>query len=85
MSNAEYIKTMEDMRNIIDIKFASNKKILFKRDIKTKYMSQKLFDNNLVSIQKSKITLKLRKSAHAGMCILDLNKVLMHEFHYDYL
>ena len=29
MSNAEYIKTMEDMRNIIDIKFASNKKILF--------------------------------------------------------
>ena len=26
MSNAEYIKTIEDMKNIIDIKFASNKK-----------------------------------------------------------
>ena len=48
-------------------------------------MSQKIFYNNLVAIRKSKITLTLNKPAYIGMCILDLSKVLMYEFHYDYI
>ena len=48
-------------------------------------MSHKLFDNNLLSIRKNKISLKLNKSAHMGMRILKLSKVLMQEFHYDYI
>ena len=27
----------------------------------------------------------LNKPAHIGMCILDLSKVLMYKFHYDYI
>ena len=48
-------------------------------------MSHKIFDNNLVTIWKSKVALKLNKSAYIGMCILELSKVLMYEFHYDYI
>ena len=48
-------------------------------------MSHKLFGNNLVAICKSKATLKLNKPAYIGMCILKLSKVLMYEFHYDYI
>ena len=48
-------------------------------------MSHKMFDNNLVTIWKSKVALKLNKSAYIGMCILELSKVLMYEFHYDYI
>ena len=51
-------------------------------------MSHKLFDNNLVEIRKSKLALKLSKSAYIRMCILELSKVLkvlMYEFHYDYI
>ena len=40
-------------------------------------MLQKIFDNNLVAICKSKATLTLNKPAYVGMCIFDLNKVLM--------
>ena len=36
-------------------------------------------------MHKIKITLKLKKLAYVGMCILDLSKVLMYEFHYDYI
>ena len=36
-------------------------------DIKPSYMSQKVFDNNLVPIRKSKITLTLNKPAYVGM------------------
>ena len=48
-------------------------------------MSHKIFANNLVAIRKSKLALKLSKSAYIGMCILDLSKALMFEFHYDYI
>ena len=48
-------------------------------------MLHKIFDNNLVTICKSKLGLKLNKLADIGMCILELSKVLMYEFHYDYI
>ena len=48
-------------------------------------MSHKIFDNDLVTIRKNKITLSLNTPAYIGMCILELSKVLMYEFHYDYI
>ena len=42
-----------------------------------------MFDNYLVTICKTKVTLKLNKLAYVGIYILELSKVLMHEFHYD--
>ena len=48
-------------------------------------MSRKIFDNNLVAIRKNKVTLTLNKPAYIEICILELSKVLMYEFHYDYI
>ena len=48
-------------------------------------MLHKIFANNLVAIRKSKVALKLSKPAHIGMCILEMAKVLMYKFHYDYI
>ena len=48
-------------------------------------MLHKIFANNLVAIRKSKVALKLSKPAHTGMCILEMAKVLVYKFHYDYI
>ena len=48
-------------------------------------MSHKIFDSDLVAIPKNKVILTLNKPACIGMYILELSKVLMFEFHYDYL
>ena len=48
-------------------------------------MSHKILDNNLVAIRKTKLALKPSKSAYIEMCILDLIKVLIYGFHYDYI
>ena len=48
-------------------------------------MSHKVFDNNLAPINKSKLALKLNKPAYIGMYMLELRKVLIYEFHYDYI
>ena len=45
-------------------------------------MSNKIFDNDLVRIRKIKVTLTVNKAAYIGMCVLELSKVLMYEFHY---
>ena len=48
-------------------------------------MSHKIFNNDLVAIRKNKVTLTLKKPSYIGMCILELSKVLMYEFHYHYI
>ena len=51
--------------------------------IKTKLYVAQNIDNDLVAIRKSKFRLKLNKPAYIGMCILELSKILMYQFHYD--
>ena len=48
-------------------------------------MSQKIFDNNLVAINKSKLALELNKPAYIGMCVLEFSKVLIWKFYYDHI
>ena len=48
-------------------------------------MSRKIFNNNLVAMPNNKDALNFDKPAYIGMCILELNKVLTYEFHYDYI
>ena len=74
---------MENLRNSINVKLVSNKKDYLKWTSKPSHMSHKIFDNDLVVILKNKVSLTLSKSAYIGMCILELSKVLMYEFHYD--
>ena len=73
MNNAIYGKTMENLINEIDVKLVSNKKDFLKWTSKPSYMSHKIFDNDLVVIRNSKVTLTLDKSAYVGMCILDFS------------
>ena len=85
MNNAIYRKIMENLRNRIDVKLVNNEKDYLKCTSKPKYMSHKIFDDNLVAICKSKLLLKLNKPAYIGICILELSKVLMYKFQYDYI
>ena len=85
MNNAVYGKTTENLRNRIDVKLVSNKKDYLMRTFKPSYMLHKIFENDLVAICKNIITLTLNKPAYIGICVLELSKVLMYEFHYDYI
>ena len=48
-------------------------------------MPHKILDNNLVAIHKRKLRLKLNKPVYIAICILELSKILIYEFHYDYI
>ena len=63
MTNAVYRKTMENLRNRIDVKLVNNEKDYLKCTSEPSYMSYKIFDNNLDVIRKSNVSLKLSKPA----------------------
>ena len=85
MNNAIYRKTIENLRNRIDVKLENNKRDCLKCTSKQSYISRKIFDNSLVVIHKSKLALKLNNPAYIITRILELSKVWMYKFHYDYI
>lgn len=52
---------------------------------KPTYVLSKMFSENLVAVHKSKEALTLNKPTHIAMSILDLNKTLMNDFHYNHI
>ena len=68
-----------------EVKLVHNKNNYLKWASKPSHTSYKIFGNNLVTICKSKVVLTLNKFENIGMCFLELSKVLMYKFHYDYI
>ena len=85
MNNSVFGKTMENIRKRVDVRLITDEKKLLKMASKPTYVSSKIFNENLVAVHKIKETLTLNRPAYVGMCILDLSKTLMYNFHYNYI
>ena len=85
MNNSVFGKTMENIRKRVDVRLITNEKKLLKYSSKPTYVSSKIFNQDLVAVHKIKETLTLNKPAYVGMCILDISKTLMYDFHYNYI
>ena len=85
MNNSVFGKTMENLRKRQDIKLVTDKGKLTKWASRPSYISSKIFNEDLVAVHKTKTTLTLNRPAYVGMCILDLSKTLMYDFHYNYI
>ena len=85
MNNSIFGKTMENLRKRADVRLVTDVDQFTRLTSKPTFVSSKIFNKNLVAIHKIKETLKLNRPAYVGMCILDLSKTLMYDFHYNYI
>ena len=85
MNNSVFGKTMENIRKRVDVRLVTSKEKLLKLASKPTYVSSKIFNENLVAVHKIKETLTMNRPSYIGMCILDLSKTLMYDFHYNYI
>ena len=87
MNNSVFSKTMENLRNRINVKLvrAGEKENLHKLISSPLYAHRMIFGENLAAIHMHKDVLKLVKLVYTDMNVLELSKLLMYEFYYNYL
>ena len=85
MNNSVFGKTMENVRNHSDIKLVTSNKRRKRLVSEPNYHSHKNFSEYLMAIEMKKTNVKMNKPIYLGMPILDISKILMYEFWYEYL
>ncbi|MCG8571961.1 MAG: endonuclease VII domain-containing protein [Spirochaetes bacterium] len=85
MNNSVFGKTMENLRKRCNVYLETEYDHFMRQTAKPTYVSCKIFSKDLVAVNMKKERLKLDKPSYVGMCILDLSKTLMYDFHYNYI
>ena len=85
MNNSVFGKTMENIRNRVNVKLVNTVEKARKLIAKPNFRSRKIFNENLISVHMKKTSLLMNKPVYLGMCILDLSKTIMYDFHYNYI
>ena len=85
INNSVFGKTMENIRNRSVIKLVTDKIKAEKLAAKPNFKHRNIFKEDLIAIHMKKTSLTFDKPVYLGMCILDLSKTLMYDFHYNYI
>ena len=85
MNNSVFGKTMENIRNRVDIRLVTRESQAKRLTCKPNYQHHTIFSKNLAAVHMKKVSLKFDKPIYLGMSILDLSKTLMYDFHYNYI
>ena len=85
MNNAVFGKTMENIRKHRDIKLVTTDKKRKKLVSEPRYHTMNYISEDLSIIEMNKTKVKMNKPIYLGLSILDISKILMYEFWYDYM
>ena len=85
MSNSVFGKTMENIRKHREIKLVTTDKKRSKLVSEPNYHTVNLISEDLSYIELKKTKVKMNKPIYLGLSILEISKILMYEFWYDYM
>ena len=85
MNNAVFGKTIENVRKHRDIKRVTTERRRNYLVSEPNYHTTKFFTENVLAIEMKKTEILMNKPVYLGLSILELSKILMYEFWYDYV
>ena len=85
MNNSVFGKTIENIRKHRDIKLVTTDKKRNKLVSEPNYHTINLISEKLSIIEMKKTKVKMKKPIYLGLSILEISKILMYEFWYDYM
>ena len=85
MKNSVFGKTMENIRNNKDMKLLTNEQKYHKYVIKPNFKDGYPFSKELLAVEMGRTGITINKPVYLGQAILDLSKMLMYKFYYDYM
>jgi hypothetical protein len=83
--NAVYGKSMENIRNRINVRLVSDPVKVKKIVAKPTFRQCRIINDDLVMIESAKRQLVLNKPIYTGFSILDISKTVMYDFHYRHI
>ena len=85
MINSVYGKTMEDLQKKINVRLVNNEKDFLKHTSRRTHITYEIFDKNYAAIYEIKQILTLNKPIYVGFIVLELSKLLMYDFHDNFI
>ena len=85
MNNSVFGKTMKNIRKHRDIKLVTTDKKRSKLVSEPNYHTINLISEDLSITEMKKTKVKMNKPIYLGLSILEISKILMYEFWYDYM
>ena len=85
MNNSVFGKTIENIRKRQNVFLVDNREKAAKLTCRPNFDRATIFDRNLVAIHLKKTEVYFNKPVYVGQAILDLSKLLMFDFHYNYI
>ena len=85
MNNSVFGKIMENIRKHTDIKLVTTDKKRSKLVSEPNYHTINLISEDLSITETQKTKVKMNKPIYLGLSILEISKILMYEFWYDYM
>ena len=85
LNNAVFGKTMENLRNRVNIELVTTEKRLRKLTKAPSFDHFRIFTPEIVGVNLKKTTLYLNRPIYPGFAILELSKVLMFDFYYNHI
>ena len=85
MINSVFGKTMENLRKHRDVKLVTTDEKRSKLMSEPNNHTRKRFSENLLAVEMKKTKVKMNKPVYLGMSILDISKMVMYKFWYNYI
>ena len=85
MNNSLFRNTMKNVRKHRDIKLATTEEKRIKLVSEPNYHTIKHFSKKLLAIEMKISKVKMNKPEYLGMSVLDISKILIYKFWYDYV
>ena len=85
MVNSVFGKTMENLRNRMNVELVNTPKRMKKLCAKPTFKTFRIFNDDLTAVHMAKTKLILNRPIYVGFVVLDGSKLLMYDFHYNYI
>jgi len=85
MNNSIYGKTCENQKKRTDVRLVTDERQVRKLTEKPHCKDFRIFNEGLVGIELLKVRAMINKPFYVGFTVLELSKLHMYRFHYDYI
>ena len=85
MNNSVYGKTVENVRERFKLDFVGNIRQAQRLISLPTYSRFHIIRKDLITVQRNKTSIHFDKPIYVGVAVLDISKLLMYEFHYEYM